>query len=223
MRNIILFDLDGTLTDPAEGITKSIRYALRKYGIVEDDLNKLIPFIGPPLSDSFIQFYGFTSETAREAIHVFHEYFTERGMYENRVYDGVAKMLANLRETGFTLAVATSKPEYFAEKILEHFHLLSYFHVVGGADMEEIRVKKGDVIAYTLDRLHYTDGDRVVMVGDRKHDIFGAREHDIPSIGVLYGYGEKEELQEAGADYIAASVEELEILLLSLFTKSGKT
>lgn len=156
MNHIILFDLDGTLTDPKEGITKSVQHALQAYGIDEPDLDKLCPFIGPPLSDSFKEYYGFSEAQAREAIGYFHEYFTKQGMFENKVYPGIREMLTRLKDAGLTLAVATSKPEPFAIQILEHFDLLSYFTLVGGADMEEIRVRKGDVIAYTLDRLGTT-------------------------------------------------------------------
>ena len=214
MRKIILFDLDGTLTDPMEGITKSVQHALKAYGIIEEDLTKLCPFIGPPLKDSFMEFYGFSEKDGKEAISVFHEYFTARGMFENKVYDGMEDMLTALKEAGYVLAVATSKPECFAMQILEHFKLDSYFEVVGGADMEEIRVRKGDVIKYTLDRLAFKDGEQIVMVGDRKHDILGAKEAGLQSIGVLYGYGDREEFMEAGADYIVETVGELEAFLL---------
>ena len=199
MNHIILFDLDGTLTDPKEGITKSVQHALQAYGIDEPDLDKLCPFIGPPLSDSFKEYYGFSEAQAREAIGHFHEYFTKQGMFENKVYPGIREMLTRLKDAGLTLAVATSKPEPFAIQILEHFDLLSYFTLVGGADMEEIRVRKGDVIAYTLDRLGTTpEESKVIMVGDRKHDVLGARENGLPCAGVLYGYGSREELEEAG-------------------------
>ncbi len=210
MNHIILFDLDGTLTDPKEGITKSVQHALQAYGIDEPDLDKLCPFIGPPLSDSFKEYYGFREAQAREAIDHFHEYFTKQGMFENKVYPGIREMLARLKDAGLTLAVATSKPEPFAIQILEHFDLLSYFTLVGGADMEEIRVRKGDVIAYTLDRLGTTpEESKVIMVGDRKHDIIGAHENQLPCAAVLYGYGSREEFTENGADYQIETVEEL--------------
>lgn len=214
MRKIILFDLDGTLTDPMEGITKSVQHALKAYGIIEEDLTKLCPFIGPPLKDSFVEFYGFSEKDGKEAISVFHEYFTERGIFENKVYEGMEDMLFALKEAGYVLAVATSKPEIFAIQILEHFKLDTYFEVVGGADMEEIRVKKGDVIKYTLGRLDFKDGEQVVMVGDRKHDILGAKEAGLQSIGVLYGYGDREEFEEAGADYMVETVPQLKEMLL---------
>ena len=224
MNHIILFDLDGTLTDPKEGITKSVQHALQAYGIDEPDLDKLCPFIGPPLSDSFKEYYGFSEAQAREAIDHFHEYFTKQGMFENKVYPGIREMLARLKDAGLTLAVATSKPEPFAIQILEHFDLLSYFTLVGGADMEEIRVRKGDVIAYTLDRLGTTpEKSKVIMVGDRKHDVEGAKKTGLSVVGVLYGYGSREELQDAGADYLCETPREVAVLLRSLAFADGNS
>lgn len=217
MKRIVLFDLDGTLTDPMVGITRSVQHVLKAHGIVEQDLQKLCPFIGPPLTDSFKEFYGFSEKEAKDAIPIFHEYFAGRGMYENKVYEGVEEMLETLKEAGFVLAVATSKPEYFAEKILRHFHLRDYFELVGGADMEETRVKKGEIIRYTLERLNAgpLEACDVIMVGDRKHDVIGAKEAGIPCLGVLYGYGSREELSEAGADMIVETVEELKERLIN--------
>lgn len=223
MERVILFDLDGTLTDPKEGITRAVQYTLRSRGIEEQDLDKLCPFIGPPLTDSYQRFYGLTEQEARDLIPVFHEYFDRQGKFENRVYDGMEQMLQRLRDAGLRLAVSTSKPEYFAEQILEHFGLREYFELVGGADMEEIRVRKGEIIAYTLERLgvmpflsHEKGGHPadVIMVGDREHDVLGAKENGLPCVGVLYGYGSEEELLAAGAKYLAASPEELGGLLL---------
>lgn len=216
MEQVILFDLDGTLTDPKTGITKSVQYALKAYGIEEPDLDKLCPFIGPPLTDSFREFYGFTPEDAAGALLKYREYFSVTGIFENTVYDGILQMLDTLFQKGFTLAVATSKPEAYAEQILEHFHLKKYFKVVGGADMAETRVKKGDVIAYTLNRLSVDAGKTpVIMVGDRMHDVQGAKENGLPCIGVLFGYGSREELLAAGAEYLAETVEHLEEVLVS--------
>ena len=224
MNHIILFDLDGTLTDPKEGITKSVQHALQAYGIDEPDLDKLCPVIGPPLSDSFKEYYGFSEAQAREAIGHFHEYFTKQGMFENKVYPGIREMLTRLKDAGLTLAVATSKPEPFAIQILEHFDLLSYFTLVGGADMEEIRVRKGDVIAYTLDRLGTTpEESKVIMVGDRKHDVEGAKKTGLSVVGVLYGYGSREELQDAGADYLCETSREVAELLRSLAFADGNS
>lgn len=213
-RRYILFDLDGTLTDPGLGITKSVQYALRTYGIEEPDLTKLYPFIGPPLRDSYMKYYGFSEEQAAEAIGRYREYFTAGGMFENVVYDGIPEMLAKLKAAGAVLAVATSKPEEFAVQILKHFDLYPYFDTVGGASMDEVRVKKGEVIGYTLETMGVNDRRQVIMVGDREHDVLGARENGLDCVGVLFGYGSKEELEEVGAYRIAETVEELTDCLL---------
>lgn len=209
----IIFDLDGTLTDPMIGITKSVQYALRRYGIEEPDLRKLTPFIGPPLTDSFQKYYSFSPAQAREAVLVYREYFTERGIFENEEISGIREMLNGLRASGKQLFVATSKPELFARRIIRHFQMEDYFLFVGGADMEETRVKKGDVIRYVMEEKKIT-AETAVMVGDREHDIIGAKENGLESIGVLFGYGSREELEEAGADQIAVDAEELLRLLL---------
>lgn len=211
----MLFDLDGTLTDPMIGITRSVQYALRSYGIEEPDLGKLCPFIGPPLKDSFMKFYGFPEEQAREAIDRYREYFAVTGLFENKEYPGIHEMLGELKKQGATLLVATSKPELFARQILEHFHMDSYFTFIGGADMEETRARKGDVIRYVLENSGITDVSQAVMIGDREHDILGAKENEMDSIGVLYGYGDLEEHEAAGADAVAATVEELKEMLLA--------
>ena len=213
-KSYILFDLDGTLTDPMVGITKSVQYALKSYGIHEPNLKRLTPFIGPPLKDSFMKYYGFPEEQAKEAIGRYREYFAVTGIFENRVYEGIPELLKNLKAAGKHLLVATSKPELFAIQILEHFHLKEYFDFIGGASMDEVRGRKGDVIAYVLDTVALTDVSAAVMVGDREHDILGAGENRMDSIGVLFGYGSREELEKAGANEIAASVPELEKLLL---------
>lgn len=221
MRDYILFDLDGTLTDPKEGITKSVQYALAHYGIQVDDLDSLIPFIGPPLMDSFKKFYGFQPDRAREGVLVYREYFTEKGWCENKVFPGIVQMLEELRKAGKKLYVATSKPEVFALKILKHFELLEYFDGVGGADLEEKRSRKADVISYLLERERipfYTQEERknILMVGDREHDVLGAAQEGLDCVGVLYGYGSPRELEESGAFALAGSVEELKNLLLKL-------
>lgn len=213
-KSYILFDLDGTLTDPMVGITKSVQYALKTYGIEEPDLEKLIPFIGPPLKDSFMKYYNFPEEQAREGIARYREYFTVKGIFENQVYDGIPQMLQNLKAAGKSLLVATSKPEQFAKQILEHFDLDGYFDFIGGASMDEVRVKKGDVIAYVLDSMGIGDVSRAVMVGDREHDVLGARENGMDCVGVLFGYGGRQELEHAGAGRIVETVEELTEVLL---------
>ena len=216
-KRYILFDLDGTLTDPKEGITKSVQHALAHFGITVDDLDSLIPFIGPPLTDSFEMFYGFTHEQALEGVRVYREYFTQRGWRENQEYAGVREMLRALKTAGFSLSVATSKPEVFALRILDYFHLTDYFDVVGGADLDGTRIRKADVIRYTLGRAGVSQSgqalEQVAMVGDREHDILGAKAVGIESVGVLYGYGSREELEAAGADALAEQPGDLVRLL----------
>lgn len=212
-KKYLLFDLDGTLTDPKEGITKSVRHALRAYGIEVKDLDDLCCFIGPPLKESFMNFYDFREEDAVNAISVFREYFSEKGLFENRAYEGIGTVLKALRDSGKKMYVASSKPEVFVRQILKHFHLDSYFLFMGGADLEEVRVKKADVIRYVLEENGIRDLENVVMIGDREHDILGARETGISSIGVLYGYGSRSELQKAGADALAETIFDLQNLV----------
>lgn len=204
----VLFDLDGTLTDPGEGITNAIAYALARFGISVADRRELYSFIGPSLVDAFCEKYGFSRAEGEAALGYYREYYGERGMYEATLYPGVAEMLASLKAAGKRVLLATSKPEFYAAPILAHFGVAGYFDFVGGATMDESRVKKADVIAYALSSCAI-DPAEAVMVGDRKHDILGARSVGIPAIGVSYGYGSVEELREAGASHIAASPEEV--------------
>lgn len=206
MYSTIFFDLDGTLTDPGVGITNSVAYALKKWDIEVSARSLLYPFIGPPLSDSFQRYFGFSKEDSMKAIEYYREYFRDRGIFENEVYPGVHEMLTALRNEGKTIVLATSKPEGFAKTILEHFDLAKYFDFVAGASMDESRSKKGQVIAYALESLRITDKSTVVMVGDREHDVMGAKENSLDCIGVLFGYGSREELETAGATYVAEQV-----------------
>ena len=209
MFDVILFDLDGTLTDSADGIINSFVHALKHYGLPHDDREVLRRIVGPPLPYSFSHFYGFSSEKTEEAVSIFREYYQKIGIFENKVYDGVPEMLAALKQAGFTLAVATSKPEVFAERILERFGLASYFTAVAGATMDEKRTGKADVIRYAMEKLGISDASRIVMVGDREHDILGAAAIGVTSIGVLYGYGDREELCRAGADSLAETPQDV--------------
>ena len=213
-KTTILFDLDGTLTDPMMGITKSVQYALKKHGIIEEDLWNLTKFIGPPLMDSFKRYYGFSEEEARQAVVDYREYFAPTGKFENVVYNGIPEMLQALKEQGFVLAVATSKPEVFAKDILVHFDLEQYFDFVGGALLTG-RTDKAEVIAYVLEYLG-VEKQNVIMVGDREHDIIGAAKNQLDSVGVLYGYGDRAEHETCGAGWIVETVEELKAYLLSL-------
>lgn len=212
MFNTVLFDLDGTLTDPSEGITNSVAYALESYGIKVEDKKSLYSFIGPPLNDSFMKYYGFTPEKAMEAIMVYREYFRDKGIFENEVYEGIPELLEKIKASGRKIVLATSKPEEFAMRILEHFDLLKYFDLVAGASMDEKRNKKGDVISYAMEKGGIT-AEGTVMIGDREHDILGAKENALPSIGVLFGFGSREELEKAGATYIAETIEDIFKLL----------
>ena len=216
MKNLkyILFDLDGTLTDPAIGITNSVIYALDRFGIKVTDRTELYKFIGPPLVDSFMEYYGFSKQDADKALGIYREYFSTKGLYENEVYDGIPQLLKKLYESGIKIILATSKPEKFARKILEHFEIAKYFHFIAGATMDEKRNKKTDVIKYALESCNITDTSVAIMVGDRKFDIEGAKSNGLKSIGVLYGYGDRAELECANADFIAETVSDLRKLLL---------
>ena len=189
MYQLVLFDLDGTLTDPGVGITNSVAHALKKFGLAVPERAALYKFIGPPLHESFERYYGFSQEQAQTAVAYYREYFREKGIYENFVYDGVEELLKALRGAGRTLAVATSKPEVFAKQILEHFHLDPYFTYVAGANLDGTRTRKDQVIACALRGCGVEAPAAAVMVGDREYDIWGARKQGLDSIGVLYGYG----------------------------------
>ena len=205
----ILFDLDGTLTDAAPGITNSVKYALSKFGIDETDDNKLRKFLGPPLISSFMEFYGFSKEKAQKAVEYYREYFVPHGIFENEVYSGIPKLLQKLKADGKTLIIATSKPETFAVQIAEHFEIDSYFDLIAGSNLDNTRSKKAQVIEYALETLGILDRAHAVMIGDREHDIKGAKKTGLRSIGVLYGYASPGELENAGADFTANSPEEL--------------
>ena len=209
MYKYILFDLDGTLTNPEIGITNCVMYALEKFGIKVEDRKELHPFIGPPLTYSFQTFYGLSEKDSEQAVKYYRERFSRKGLYENEVYDGVENLLQELKKCGKTLIIATSKPEEFTLKILEHFDLLKYFDFVAGATMDGSRGEKADVIRYALEISGVQDKSQAIMIGDRLYDILGAKENGLASIGVLFGFGDYEELTQAGADYVVESVEEI--------------
>ena len=208
-----LFDLDGTLIDSGAGITNSVAYALKKYDIEITDKTELYPFIGPPLYESFIKFYGFSKEKANIAVEYYREYYREKGIFENEIYEGVEVLLKQLHDRGKSLIVATSKPQLFAKQILEHLDLAKYFTYIAGSNLDGTMIKKAEVISYALKEAGVSDLSCAVMIGDREHDILGAKEVGIDSIGVLFGYGNYEELKNAGADYIVEKAEEI----LSIF------
>ena len=209
MYQYIFFDLDGTLTDPGIGITNSVMYALKKWNIEVADRSELYKFIGPPLVDSFEKYYGFSKEEAEQAVVYYREYFREKGLYENTIYDGSEKLLSDLKASGKKVVLATSKPQEFAEIILKHFQIDCYFDVVAGATMDGTRSKKTDVILYALATCGIEDKSQVVMVGDREHDIIGAKNAGLDSIGVLCGYGDREELETAGATHVVEKIEDV--------------
>lgn len=211
----ILFDLDGTLTDPALGITNSVMHALEFYNIHVSERSELFKFIGPPLIDSFMKYYNFDDNKAREAVIKYREYFSVKGLFENEVYSGVTDMLKALKAAGKKIVLATSKPDEFSIKILKHFGLYEYFDFCACSTMDETRTKKTEVIEYGLANIDEKDTARILMVGDREHDIFGAKNCGLDSVGVLYGYGSREEFENAGATYIVESVEELKRFLLA--------
>ena len=210
----VLFDLDGTLTDPAEGITNALMHAQRRLGRTVSPREELYVFIGPPLIEMFMSEWGLTRAEAEQALLYYREHFSVKGLFENVPYPGIGDCLAALRAAGLRLFVATSKPEPLSLRILEHFDLLQYFEAVAGSTLDETRTKKGEVIAYALST-YGLDPSETVMVGDREHDVIGARENGLPCIGVLYGYGSREELTAAGAAALAADLGELSGLLKS--------
>lgn len=208
----ILLDLDGTIINSAEGITKCAQYALAHLGIREEDLKKLYGFIGPPLKDSFRYYYRLTEEECEKAIVKYRERYSLKGIHEHKIYEGIPDLLAHWKQQGKQIMLCTSKPEKFAREILEELNLLSYFTFVGGATFDGQRNRKAEVIEYVLEKNGITDRSRVVMVGDRKYDVEGALETGIDSVGVTYGFGSREELETAGATYIATGMEELKQL-----------
>lgn len=209
----ILFDLDGTLTDPKVGITKSVQYALSKLGIDEPNLDNLTPFIGPPLHKTFRQVYDFSPSRVERAVEYYREYFTKSGMYENVLYAGIPQLLKGLKMESRQLVVATSKPTVFAQTILNHFDIEQFFDHIVGSHLDGTLSDKAEIVEYAMRQYGDLPKGDFVMVGDREHDIIGANNNGIDSIGVTYGYGSRQEFVEAHATYIADTVNELITLL----------
>lgn len=205
--NTIFFDLDGTLTDPKPGITRSIQYALRKLDRPVPSEDDLTWCIGPPLRASFVTLLG-GEELADRGVELYRERFADTGLFENAVYPGVEATLSALQAAGLTLFVATSKPRVFAERIIDHFGLRSYFTRVFGSELDGTRVDKGHLLAYALAETG-VDPASAVMIGDRSHDIVGAAKNAIRAIGVTYGYGSRAELTEAGAASLCDTPEDV--------------
>ena len=212
--NVILFDLDGTITNPGTGITNSVAFALNRFGITINDRAKLYKFIGPPLIDSFKEYYGFDNQKARTAVEYYREYYSKKGIFENELYNGIKQLLTDLKSLGKTVGLATSKPDLFAVQILKYFEIDSLFDFVSAATIDETRTKKEDIISFALETNNLSCKQNIVMVGDRRYDISGAEKNGIDSIGVLFGFGSRHELEAAGATHVAASVEELAAILL---------
>lgn len=209
----IMFDLDGTLTDPGEGITNSLAYAIGKAGFPVPSKSELKKYIGPPLIPSFMEDFGVDEAFSRKMLDFYREYYEPHGIFENEIYRGIPEMLGRLLKKGATLIVATSKPEPYAEDIIKHFGLAGYFSAVCGNTMDERRTTKADIIAYVKERFPEISGDNALMVGDRRYDIEGAAANDVPAVGVLYGYGNETEFD--GAVFIAKDVKALDDFLCS--------
>lgn len=208
----LFWDLDGTLTESAPGIMNSARHALDYYGIHDVPQSTLKKFIGPPLMDSFQELFGFSHEKAHEAMGKYREYFGEKGLFENSVYNGIIETLQALKNQGKHLYVATSKPEVFMKRILERFQLARFFEFAGGSDLEESRSEKALVIQYVIQENHLEEerkNGKILMIGDRKHDIIGAHKNNIPCCACLWGYGNRQEFSEFGADYVIERPKEL--------------
>ena len=221
MYKYCLFDLDGTLTDPREGITKSVQYALKKQGIEEPDIKKLEFFIGPPLRDSFMQAYGMSREKAEESVAFYRERFAPIGVLENKIFEGIPQLLKELSENSVKIAIASSKPTVFVHQILEHFGIKEYFDVIVGSELDGRRDTKEEVVEEALKQLGILEmaaSDRqaaCAMIGDRKFDIQGAKAFGLTGVGVRFGFADEGELEAEGADYIVDTVKELQKLLLS--------
>lgn len=210
----LFLDLDGTLSDSAPGILRSAQYALEAFGIHVDNLDDLLCFVGPPLEESFQEFYHLTPSQADEAVKVYRRRYEKIGVYENALYPGIPQFLDKARQAGKVLMVATSKPQRMADLVLSHFGIADRFAFVGGREDSSRRTKE-EVIRYVMKENGLTRTEDIVMIGDRKHDVLGAKAVGLDSVGVLYGYGSRDEFQAAGATYIVDTLKELEELLLA--------
>ena len=201
--------MDGTITDTGEGIYNGVIYALEKYGITENNKTTLNNFIGPPLVASFMNYYSFSKEKALQAVEYYREFYKRKGIYQNTLYEGISNLIKTLKQQGKTVILATSKPQFFAEIILKQYDLLKYFDCVVGATFDGTLNYKSDVIRVALEQSGVTDKTSAIMVGDRHYDIEGAKQNSIDCLGVLYGYGDLDELKNAGADYIAENTKDI--------------
>ncbi len=209
----LLFDFDGTIADNSEGVCKSFAYALSKYGITVENLDDLIPVMGPPLKDSFMELYGFDEEKAEEAVQKYRERYAVKGLMEYHIYDGIDELFTKLRQSGYKLVLATCKPENFARKILDDASLTHHFHFIAGADMQGNISHKEDVLNYIVNSLNISDVSKCLMIGDRKFDLIGAKEFGMDALGVLYGFGDLNELSSYPSIGIAKTVGDISNML----------
>ena len=210
MKRIFLFDLDGTITDPKIGITTCVQYSLKFFGIKEENLDKLECFIGPPLHKSYQEYYGLSEEQSIIAVEKYRERYRDIGIFECTMYDGISEVLSNIKAQGGKIGLATSKPEEFAKRLLDHYDISRYFDCITGSMMDGRRTEKCQVIEEVFKRMGVVDNkEEVIMIGDRLHDVIGAKTMGIETIGVKYGYSVGDELNEAGAEYVVETVEEL--------------
>lgn len=214
MIKYILFDLDGTLTDPKEGITKCVSYALKAFGI-EKDPEELLCFIGPPLKEQFMLYAKLTEEDAEKAVSIYRERFAPIGIFENKIYDGVNSLLKKLKDDGYVLAMATSKPYVFAEKIAEKYNIAPYMTLIEGSELDGRNTDKAAVIKNAMEKLG-AEPHNTVMVGDREYDCIGAEKNSIPCVGVSYGYAKEGELEHSSAVKIAKTPQELYCILTQM-------
>ena len=204
----IFFDLDGTLTDSKPGIVKGVQYALRCCGIDEPDLDKLTSFVGPPLYKSFMNYLECSEEDAKEVVECYREYYAETGLYENALYEGIDALLYHLKEKGYKIILASSKPRIYVKRILSYFRIMRYFDIVEGSELDGKNTDKGELIAHILEKWNLKP-EECVMIGDRKYDIQGAKVNGMDSIAVSYGYGTQDELSEASPTHLFSTIEEL--------------
>lgn len=218
MYKYVFFDLDGTITEPEEGIINGVLFALSKFGITVEDRTTLYPYIGPPLRDSFRDYHGLSEEDTEQAILYYREYYSTKGIYQNDIMPGMEQAFQTLRQHGCHLYVATSKPELYAKQILQHLKLDGYFDIIAGSTFDKARDTKAAVIEYLITGIAADQvkpsADEIIMVGDRKFDVIGARAFGIDTIGVLFGYGSKEEFEACDCRYVAADAEEMVQMIL---------
>jgi len=214
VRNI-LFDLDGTLTDSREGIVNAILHSVSRMNLVEHNPEALVSFIGPPLKESFIQRYRLTEAEAKKALAFYREYYADQGKFENKIYHGIRELLHALNDMGQMLFMATSKPTLFSRQIAEHFSIDKYFKDIVGSNLDHTRTGKSEIIRHILEK-HQLDASETVMIGDRAHDLTGARKCGVGSVAVSYGFGDPEEFTGLGALFTASDVNELKSKLLQL-------